>query len=119
MKYKKHILLLFVLLLACSLVYFLVPNKPIEKPYSTVLLDHQGQLLGAKIAQDEQWRFPVLDSLNPKYEACLLMFEDQYFYYHPGLNPASLWAALQTNLSKGKIKRGECHHHAISPYGQR
>lgn len=83
-----------------------MPNKPIEKPYSTVLLDHQEQLLGAKIAQDGQWRFPVLDSLNPKYEACLLMFEDQYFYYHPGLNPASLWAALQTNLSKGKIKRG-------------
>lgn len=34
------------------------------------------------------------------------MFEDEYFYVHPGVNPASIFKSLKRNISSGKIKSG-------------
>src|ERR1041385_228452 len=37
---------------------FCLPKNLFTDPTSTVLLDKNGKLLGAKIADDGQWRFP-------------------------------------------------------------
>ncbi len=62
--------------------------------------------MGARIAGDEQWRFPETDTVPHKFEQCLIMFEDRWFYYHPGINPASLMRALYSNIKSGKIVSG-------------
>ena len=84
---------------------------PIREPlfsesYSTVLESREGQLLGAKIADDEQWRFPPLKSLPENYKTSLLEFEDRYFFYHPGINPVALVRAIKQNIRAGKIVSG-------------
>lgn len=85
---------------------FCLPDPLFDQPISTVLLDREGSLLTAKIASDEQWRFPMADSLPSKYVEAVLLFEDQHFYYHPGVNPVSLFRAAYTNLRAGRIVNG-------------
>jgi penicillin-binding protein 1C len=93
--------------LAILLLYLLsLPDTLFKDPLSTVLEDRHGELLGARIADDGQWRFPPVDSVPGKYKQCLLQFEDRYFYCHPGVNPFSLARALVQNIKAGKITRG-------------
>lgn len=77
-----------------------------DDPYSTVVFDRNGRLLGARIAGDGQWRFPDTDSVPDKYRRCLLLFEDRYFFSHPGVNPFSMLRALYRNVASGEIKSG-------------
>ena len=86
--------------------YWSFPNQLFDSPYSTVLNDDTGHLLSAKIAKDGQWRFPDLDSVPKALEVCILHFEDEYFYMHPGVNPVSIGRAIEQNLRTGKTISG-------------
>src|SRR5690606_31595496 len=55
---------------------------------------------------DGQWRFPQNDLVPEKFKTCIILFEDDYFYMHPGFNPVSIFKALRDNLKSSKIKRG-------------
>jgi penicillin-binding protein 1C len=85
---------------------FCLPAKLFQDPSSTIILSREGLLLGARIAEDGQWRFPESDSIPVKFEKALLCFEDQYFYSHPGVNPIALARAVFQNLKAGKIVSG-------------
>ncbi|HEX8575917.1 MAG TPA: penicillin-binding protein 1C [Flavobacterium sp.] len=93
----------FVLLIA---YYFCLPNTLFTAPYATVIESREGELLGAKIANDGQWRLPAQDSVPEKFRKCIIYFEDQYFYQHPGFNPAAMVSAIRQNSKAGKIVRG-------------
>ncbi len=98
------IILAIILFIACIKVFF--PKNVFNETYCTVLLDRNNELLAVKIASDEQWRFPVQDTLPEKYKQCVLLFEDEYFYYHPGINPFSVLRAIYQNTTSGKTKSG-------------
>ncbi len=106
MKLKKKILLPILLVALGLWYYFLLPKKLFDAPYSTVVLAQSGELMGARIAKDEQWRFPVSDSLPEKFTKAIITKEDKYFQYHPGVNPVSLFRALWLNIKKGKVVSG-------------
>jgi len=74
--------------------------------YSTVVLDRNGELLGARIADDGQWRFPPCDTVPEKYARALIQFEDRSFRYHPGVNPFSIARALWQNVRGGCVVSG-------------
>jgi len=103
-KKKQYLALLLVPTLVWF--YFCLPEPLFQTPYSTVLLDEEDRLLGAMVAQDEQWRFPKADSVSYKFEQSILHFEDKHFYYHPGVNPVSMVKALVQNVQAGKVVRG-------------
>lgn len=86
--------------------YFCLPTPLFDRPFSTVINSREGQLLGAQIATDGQWRFPERDSLPYKFKQSLLFYEDEYFMYHPGINPISTLKAFIANLKSRKIIRG-------------
>jgi penicillin-binding protein 1C len=88
------------------LFWFSLPDPLFSDPSSTVLEDRNGELMGARIAEDGQWRFPPIDSIPYKYEQCLLLFEDRYFYHHRGYNPLALTRALYQNMKAGSIVSG-------------
>lgn len=92
--------LFFVLYILC------LPSTLFQVPYSTVVLDKDGELLGARIANDQQWRFPTIDSIPEKYRTCLLQFEDKHFYYHWGVNPVSIARAFKQNITSKKVVSG-------------
>ena len=103
--HKRNIWLLLIVVLSV-VFYFILPSNLFNAPVSTVLLARNGELLSAKIAKDEQWRFPESNSIPMKFENCILQFEDEYFYSHIGFNPVSFSKALWTNIKSGSIKRG-------------
>ena len=74
--------------------------------YSTVVTDRNGELLGARIADDGQWRFPPCDTIPEKYEKALIEFEDRYFYYMPGVNPFAIARAIIGNIRAGHVTSG-------------
>ncbi|MEN2399654.1 penicillin-binding protein 1C [Flavobacterium sp. MC2016-06] len=93
----------FMLLL---IYYFSLPRTLFKEPYSTVIESKEGELLGAKIARDGQWRFPAQDSVPDKFKKCIVYFEDEYFYKHPGFNPVAMVNAIKQNRKAGKVVRG-------------
>ncbi len=74
--------------------------------YATVVESADGQLLGARIAEDQQWRFPPCDSVPERYATALIQFEDRAFWWHPGVNPAALLRAALENLRSGHVVSG-------------
>ena len=84
----------------------LSPLPRFRSPLSTVVEASDGSLLGARIADDGQWRFPGSGQVPEKFEKSLLTFEDSWFYYHPGINPVSIVRALLNNIKAGKIVSG-------------
>jgi penicillin-binding protein 1C len=84
----------------------LSPLPGFKAKLSTVVEAKDGTLLGARIAEDGQWRFPPSDSIPYKFEKALLTFEDNYFYWHPGINPVSIIRSLIGNIRAGKIVSG-------------
>jgi penicillin-binding protein 1C len=86
--------------------YFLLPSELFDSPYSFVIESREGQLLGARIADDGQWRFPAQDSVPEKFKTCIVAYEDRYFQYHLGVNPVAIYEAFKTNRKAGKVVRG-------------
>ncbi len=103
---KKHTLKIIVLLIALLFYAFCLPEQLFNKPTATVIESSEGELLGAQIASDGQWRFPKCDSVPEKFKHCIIQFEDAHFYQHPGFNPVSIFKALKLNISKGNVVRG-------------
>ncbi|NDW18414.1 penicillin-binding protein 1C [Dysgonomonas sp. 216] len=102
-RYKIGIPLLFLLLL---FYIFCLPRTLFDVPYSTVVFDRNGELLGARLATDEQWRFPTIDSVPEKYKICLIEFEDRHYNYHWGVNPLAMLRAVKQNFSEKRIVSG-------------
>lgn len=94
------------LMILAALSFAPLPSALHQQPYATLLLARDGSLLGASIAADQQWRFAPVESLPEKYKKSLLLFEDQYFYRHPGINPLAIARALQGNFRAGKVTSG-------------
>ena len=74
--------------------------------YSTVVESAEGELLGARIAADEQWRFPPGDTVPERYATALVQFEDRAFWWHPGVNPVALVRAAVDNARAGHVVSG-------------
>lgn len=91
-------------LAACVLCF---PRDPFKgASYSTVVTDRNGELLGARIASDGQWRFPPCDTVPDKFRTAIIEFEDRWFRFHPGVNPISAVRAAVGNIRAGRITSG-------------
>lgn len=98
---------LLAVVMVLLITYFSVPPELFkDRPYAKVIFDRQGQLISARIADDGQWRFPEGGQIPEGYIDCLLEFEDQHFFRHPGFNPFAMLRALWQNLSAGEIESG-------------
>jgi len=103
---KKVLRLGLALLLVFLMSRYIVPAPTFDKPTSTILESVDGTLMSARIAEDGQWRFPAMDSIPPRFEQSLLLFEDRHFYKHPGINPVSIVRALRKNFAAGRVVQG-------------
>lgn len=83
-----------------------LPRQLFNTPTSFVIEDAKGNLLGASIATDGQWRFPYDENVPDKFIKCITTFEDKRFYYHPGIDPVALSRAIWQNISVRKVVSG-------------
>ena len=105
-KQRKWMIRTGLLLAGLFLLFLCIPVPKLDDPYSTVLTAKNGELLGARIADDGQWRFPASNCYSEKYIACLVEFEDQQFFRHHGFNPVAFFQAMVENARAGKVVRG-------------
>jgi penicillin-binding protein 1C len=104
-KWGKRVMILSCLTFAIWYIFFL-PKKLFTDSTSTVLLDRNGVLLGARIAADGQWRFSASQKIPEKFETCLIAFEDRKFYDHFGISIRGIGRAIVQNVKKRKIVTG-------------
>ena len=100
---RGWLLVLAVLMLA---FWFSLPEPLFDVTYSSLLQTRSGVLLGARISEDEQWRFPLSDEVPDKFSRCLIAYEDKRFASHPGVDPLALGRALVSNLKAGHVVSG-------------
>lgn len=87
-------------------MFIAVPGKLFTDPYSTLMYSREGELLGARIAPDGQWRFPPAKTVPNKFAKCLIAFEDKRFYWHPGVDPAAIIRAVKQNTKAEGVVSG-------------
>lgn len=104
--FKPHWKKLVWLAAVGTIWYFSLPSELFDSPYSTVLEDRNGNLLGARIAEDGQWRFPPMDTVPERFAKAVVTFEDQYFYNHPGVNVGAIFRAMGQNVRNRRVVSG-------------
>jgi penicillin-binding protein 1C len=106
-KRKKRLLVLGGLLAAFSLLFwFSLPRRLFIDPLSPVLLATDGRLLDARLAADEQWRFPRLKSVPDRYFLVLVQYEDQRFFRHSGVDLLAIARAMTQNIKQRRVVSG-------------
>lgn len=103
---KKRVIVGLLILIPLLMFLFCLPKELFNNPYSTVVTDRHGELLGARIADDGQWRFPPRDTVPDKVKACMIAFEDRHYYYHWGVNPLATGRAIVQNIREKRIVSG-------------
>lgn len=103
---RRSFLWALALLLAAGYIFCLPGDLFKGTSYSTVVTDRNGELLGARIAEDGQWRFPPTDTVPEKFKTALIQFEDRWFRWHPGVNPVSIARAVIGNIKAGHVTSG-------------
>ena len=94
---------LFVVLLAL-LVLRAWPHDPLRDTYpgSVAIYNSDGALLRLALASDDQFRVWVsLHDIDPRLVEASQLYEDRWFYWHPGVNPAALLRAASATYRDG------------------
>ncbi len=103
---KKYIVIGLPIAILLLFYVFCLPRNLYEVSYSTVVTDRNNELLGARIADDGQWRFPSRENVPEKMKVCMLEFEDRHFYRHWGVNPLAIGRAIVQNIKERRIVSG-------------
>ncbi len=104
--YKHDKKILSIVLILGLLYAFCLPRPLFKSPVSPVLQDKNGELLGAAIAADGQYRFPEVQTIPDKFKHSILEFEDRRFYSHPGFDPVGFARAMEQNIRNGRVVSG-------------
>ena len=105
---KKNRRRIQLMLLTIFLIWYAqcLPDELFHDSTSTVLVDRNGNLLGARIADDGQWRFPETKYVPPKMATCIIAFEDRNFHSHIGISVKGIGRAILQNSKSDKIVSG-------------
>jgi penicillin-binding protein 1C len=105
---RKQWLLMALLLSFIGFVLFwnCLPKPLFREKSSTVIADRNGQLLGALVADDGQWRFPYDKNISVKFKKAIVQFEDKRFYHHPGIDVFAIGRAILKNVRSHRVKSG-------------
>ena len=104
---KQKLILASVLVIVMVLAFaYCLPKPLFREKASTVLVDKNGQLLGALVANDGQWRFPYDKNISVKFKRSIIQFEDKRFYHHPGVDILAIGRAISKNIRSHRVKSG-------------
>lgn len=97
-------------LLALGLVVVrLWPRPPLAAsvPQSVEVRDRQGRLLRLGLAADERYRlWTPLKEISPALVQAVLLHEDAWYRWHPGVNPSSLLRGAWSTYGSGAARVG-------------
>lgn len=102
------------LLLCCAALAFALALYATPRPdiygragFSRSFLDRQGRVLRITLAPDGAYRiFTPLTALPPELIEATLLYEDRFFFRHPGVNPLSLLRSAVSMVLGGRRMGG-------------
>ena len=105
---KTTPILLSVLLILIIWIAFPLKKPIIPVDYSQTILAEDGQMLRVFLNKNEQWCLPPVkfDSIPQKLKIAVFLYEDEYFRYHPGVNPVSVIRAIKQNIRSKRVVSG-------------
>lgn len=98
--------LLWVTAILLIIVWLCIPLPDTRHDYSRILYGEDGRMMSATISKDQQWCFPLDEKIPEPLKDCIIIYEDEYFRYHPGVNPISMVKAIISHLKTGNKLRG-------------
>ncbi|SIT73992.1 penicillin-binding protein 1C [Pontibacter indicus] len=104
LRYTLYFALTFCL--SFTILNHLYPLK-VNISYSPVITASDGSVINAFLSRDDKWRMqlePV--EASPVLKKAVLLKEDKYFYYHPGINPFAIARAFSNNILQNKKTSG-------------
>ena len=99
-KFLKFLALSLALMVAIFLILdqiYPLNLDALKKDEAKILFDKNGEIINMKLSSDGIWRFHE-QSFPNSLKQCVVLFEDRYFYYHFGVNFASIFRAFFHNL---------------------
>lgn len=102
----KIIIFIVVGVILLVIWWWMLSDPLFRMPYSTVLKDRKGAIIGMTVAADGQFRFPAVEALPPKYVTALTTFEDKRFLMHRGVDWLALGRAMMRNVKAEKVISG-------------
>lgn len=86
---------------------FPFPFERLDRPPSVVVADRDGRPLRAFLSADQKWRFPVrYAELPSRLVETVVLSEDRWFGWHPGVNPVAAIRAAWSNARAGRVVSG-------------
>ncbi|MBN2873660.1 MAG: penicillin-binding protein 1C [Spirochaetales bacterium] len=96
-----------------SLALMVEPRPPIDDAlYSAALYargedgEASGELLGARVADDGQWRLELSATVPDRFARALVLYEDKRYYGHAGFDPYAIIRAAWYNARAGVVVSG-------------
>jgi penicillin-binding protein 1C len=96
---RKRIWLTLACVAALLVLLRVLPKPALQDafPSSRSVTAANGELLRLTLARDEQYRlWTPLSEVAPELQEAVLLYEDRWFYWHPGINP---WALARASVS--------------------
>lgn len=87
---------------------FTIPlPKNINPDWSRIVRFSSGEVMRVYLTSDEKWRiFLSLEEIDPLFVKTTILYEDKFFFFHPGFNPFSIIRAIYQNIKAGKVVSG-------------
>jgi penicillin-binding protein 1C len=111
-KWRRRLRTFAYLLAACALLLVAVrlwPHPPLaDRGMSSVaVVDRHGKLLRLTLAADERYRlWTPLQEISPVLVQGVLLHEDAWFYWHPGVNALSVARGAWSTYGSGEARIG-------------
>ncbi|HCU25343.1 MAG TPA: penicillin-binding protein 1C [Deltaproteobacteria bacterium] len=105
----RRLLLILAFLLSVLAGLRLLPHPSLRefKALSTAIYDRNGELLRLTLAKDEQYRLWLpLEKMDPRLVEAVQLYEDHFFYWHPGFNPLALLRSAFATYAQGNKQGG-------------
>jgi penicillin-binding protein 1C len=106
--WRKPLLIAAAFASATLVALRLVPHAPLggDLSRSTAIYAESGELLRLSLASDEQYRLRIpLTAMSPKLPEAVVLYEDRWFAWHPGINPIALVRSAFVTYS-GSARQG-------------
>ena len=107
MNKKKHYRWLYLLLVVLFSYFICKPSGGIlsNRDFSQVVYARDKTVLRITLSDDDKYRlFCHINSTGTLIKEALLLKEDRFFYYHPGINPIAILRAIsETYLGNSRI----------------
>ncbi|NOS73740.1 MAG: penicillin-binding protein 1C [Methyloglobulus sp.] len=105
----KWRIVVVLLLLITNLILAKLPQKPLSdySVFSSAIYARHGELLRLTLASDQQYRLWMpLAEIPLSLRTGTLLYEDRWFYRHPGFNPLALLRSAWMSYGRGAHQGG-------------